>query len=69
MHKYTEVQPPCHICTSRHMGCHSECKAYEEFRRGRDANSKQKVQAYEVTSFVIGTQEKIKRQKRHAKRK
>lgn len=69
MHKYTEVQPPCHICTSRHMGCHSECEAYKEFRRGRDAASKQKILNHTVSEFTIRTQDKIKRQKRHMKGK
>ncbi len=69
MHKYAKIQPPCYICTERHVGCHSECEAYKRFRAEREAMSKKRMLNYGATGFSIDSQEKVRKKQRHAKRK
>lgn len=32
----TSIKSPCMNCDKRHVGCHSECKLYDDFAHKRD---------------------------------
>ena len=38
-HKFelTPLEAPCRNCNKRHIGCHSECKAYIDYNKDNEA--------------------------------
>ena len=69
MHKYTKQQSPCFECTERHMGCHSECEKYKQFRAEREEVSRQRILNQAPTDYSIKTLARIKKLKQHMKGK
>ena len=45
------MSAPCKDCGSRYVGCHGECKAYQEFRAGKDKELAEKYVAGDWASY------------------
>lgn len=43
---------PCNGCTSRVVGCHSECEAYKEYRKGVDERNLKRFQEGKDYGYV-----------------
>lgn len=44
----SQKQSPCLGCENRHVGCHSECEVYKDYRREADIERDRRYEAQKV---------------------
>ena len=66
---YRRTLPPCKDCADRHIGCHSECDGYKEWKEQEGKRKTDAVQTYRYERAVedYEIKERIKNMKRRGR--
>lgn len=54
---------PCHMCTTRVVGCHSYCQAYTQWRTWEKTSKQRQKENSDIVSYTV--EQVYKSRKRH----
>lgn len=57
--RLTSYASPCMGCEERHVGCHSECDKYRQFRADIDEHHRRWAEQGEINRAIKGLQHKM----------
>ena len=57
--RLTSYASPCMNCEDRHVGCHSECEKYKQFRADIDEHHRRWAEQGEINRAIKGLQHKM----------